>query len=53
MIADYFAKPLQGNLFKKLGNTRLGIIEEGIERYKENYKQALITFGLVDNQGIC
>ena len=47
MVADSFTKPLQERLFKKFRNTILGIIEEDIEIYKENYKQALIMFGLV------
>ena len=49
MIADYFTKPLLGSLFRKFRNVILGIVEEDIETYKENYKQALITFGLADS----
>ena len=45
MIVDYFAKPLQGSLFSKFSNMILGIKEEDIALYKENYKQPLITFG--------
>ena len=52
MIADYFTKPLQGSLFKKIRNMIHVIVEEEIETYKENYKQALITFGLADSYEI-
>ena len=48
MITDYFTKPLQGSLFKKFRNRILGIVEEGIAMYKENYRQALIGFGLME-----
>ena len=48
MIADYFTKPLQGSLFKKFRNMILGIVEDDIALYKENYRQALITFGLME-----
>ena len=47
MIADYFTKPLQGSLFKKFRNMILGIVDDNIGVYKENYRQALITFGLM------
>ena len=49
MIADYFTKPLQGSLFRKFRNMILGIVEEDIALYKENYRQALITFGLMES----
>ena len=48
-IADYFAKQLQGILFKKFRNIILGIVEEDIALYKENYRKALITFGLSES----
>ena len=50
MVADFFTKYLQGSLFRKFRNMILGIVKEKIETYKENYKQALITFGLEDRQ---
>lgn len=34
-----------GSLFQKFRNMILGIVEEDIALYKENYRQALITFG--------
>ena len=49
MIADYFTKPLHRSLFKKIRNMILGIVEEDIAVYKENYRQALITFGLLES----
>ena len=49
MIADYFPKPLQGSLFRKFRNMILGIVKENIALYKENYKQALIPFGLMES----
>ena len=49
MIADYFTKPLQGSLFKKFRNMILGIMEDDIGVYKENYRQALIAFGLMES----
>ena len=49
IIADSFTKSLQGSLFWKFRNKILGIVEEELETYKENCKQALITFGLADS----
>ena len=50
MIADYFTKPLQGSMPRKFRNMILGIVEEDITLYEENYKQgALIAFGLIEN----
>ena len=49
MIADYFTKPLQGSLFRKFRNMILGIMEDDIGVYKENYRQALVTFGLMES----
>ena len=48
MIVDSFTKPLQGSLFKKFRDMILGIVEEDIVLYKENYRQALITFELME-----
>ena len=49
MIADFLTKPLQGSLFKKFRNMILGIVEDDIGLYKENFKQALITFELIES----
>ena len=49
MVANYFTKTLQGSLFSKFRNMILGIKEEDIALYKENYKQALITFELTES----
>ena len=53
MITNNFTKPLQSSLFWKFRNMILGIIgDQDIELYKENYKQPLITFGLIlESQG--
>lgn len=52
MIFDYSTKPLQGSIFKNFRNMILRIIEEDINTYKEDYKQALITFGISKSQCI-
>ena len=49
MIVDYFTKPLQSSMFRKFRNMIVGIVEEDIALYKENYKQAFITFGLTES----
>ena len=50
IVADFFTKPLQCNLFKKFRNMILGIVEDDIRlEYKKNYKQALITFGIIES----
>ena len=49
MVADFFIKSLQGSLFRKFRNIILDIVEDGIGLYKENYKQTLITFGLMES----
>ena len=50
MIADYYTKTLQVSLFRKFRNMIvLGIVEEDIALYMENYKQVLITFGLSES----
>ena len=49
MVVDYFTKPLQGSLFRKFRNMILGVVEEDIGLYKENYNQALITIGLIES----
>ena len=46
-MADFFTKPLQGSMFRKFRNMILGIVEDDIGLYEENYKQALIPFGLL------
>ena len=42
-------KPLQGSLFRQFRNMILGIVDNDIGLYKENNKQALIMFGLVES----
>jgi hypothetical protein len=42
MIADYFTKPLQGSLFRKLRDLVLGIIPADFERYKRRYEEVSI-----------
>ena len=42
----------KGCLFLKFRNVMFGIIEEDIALYKENYKQALISFGLTESWGL-
>jgi hypothetical protein len=42
MIADYFTKPLQGSLFRKLRDLVLGIIPADFEKYKRRYEQVSI-----------
>ena len=49
MVADYFTKPLQGSLFRRLRNMILDIAGHGIGLFKENYEQALIAFGLMES----
>ena len=48
ILTIFLTKPLQGSLFGKFRNMMLDIVEEDIETYynEENYKQALIIFGL-------
>jgi hypothetical protein len=38
MIADYFTKPLQDSLFRKLRDLVLGIMPANFEEYKRRYK---------------
>jgi hypothetical protein len=38
MIADYFTKPLQGSLFRKLRDLVMGIIPADFEKYKRRYE---------------
>jgi hypothetical protein len=42
MIADYFTKPLQGSLFRKLRNLVLGIIPAEFDMYKKRYEEVSI-----------
>jgi hypothetical protein len=42
MIADYFTKPLQGSLFRKLRDLIMGVIPADFETYKKQYKEVLI-----------
>ena len=42
MIADYFTKPLQGSLFRKLRDLVLGIIPADFEKYKRRYEEVSI-----------
>ena len=50
IVIDYFTKLLQGSLFRKFRNMILGIVEDDIGLYyKENYKQALIAFLLMES----
>ena len=39
MIADYFTKPLQGSLFRKLRDLVMGIIPADFEMYKRRYRE--------------
>ena len=40
MIGDYFTKPLQGSLFKRLRNLVMGVSEADFLAYKRAYQQA-------------
>ena len=42
MIADYFTKPLQGSLFRKLRDLVMGIIPADFEMYKRRYGEISI-----------
>ena len=42
MIADYFTKPLQGSLFRKLRDLVMGIIPANFEMYKRRYREISI-----------
>ena len=37
MIADFFTKPLQGSQFRKLRNLTLGISQEKLQQYNNDY----------------
>jgi hypothetical protein len=39
MIADYFTKPLQGSLFRKLRDLIMGVIPAYYEKYKRRYME--------------
>jgi hypothetical protein len=39
MIADYFTKPLQGSLFRKLRDLIIGVVPADFEKYKRRYME--------------
>lgn len=41
MIADYYTKPLQGNLFRKMRDLIQGIDINDIDLYKHQYNEAI------------
>jgi hypothetical protein len=42
MIADYFTKPLQGSLFRKLRDLVMGIVPADFEKCKRRYEAVSI-----------
>jgi hypothetical protein len=46
LIADYYTKPLQGGQFNKFRDLILGINVKNMDRYKEEYKEAIASYGL-------
>jgi hypothetical protein len=42
MIADYFTKPLQGSLFRKLRDLFMCVIPADYEKYKRRYMEVSI-----------
>ena len=46
MIADYYTKPLQGGQFYKFKDLILGINVKDMDKYKEEYKEAIASYGL-------
>ena len=43
MIADYFTKPLQGNLFQKMRDQIQGIDMNHLQLYKKQYDESMAT----------
>ena len=46
MIADYYTKPLQGGQFYKFRDLILGINVKNMDKYKEEYREAITSYGL-------
>ena len=40
MLGDFYTKSLQGSLYKKFGNSILGVSEENCFQYEVEYKRA-------------
>jgi len=43
MLADYFTKPLQGSLFRRLRNTIMGVTDSEYLQYKTEFEEAKRT----------
>ena len=43
MLADYFTKPLQGSLFRRLRNAAMGVTDSEYLQYKTTYEEAKRT----------
>jgi hypothetical protein len=42
MVSDYLTKPLQGSLFRVHRNSIMGVSEDSLSRYKEEYLQSKV-----------